>query len=470
MDNAQFQDGLEKLKQKYIGNFAPNRVADATTELALLVQDYLWEGDGSKTLNKAKFRKLSLQWHTDKLTNLNNNDTSKEFSFALWFSGFTNDTSAAIKVVNEVKERYRPELRFRAQDARSGQDRAQHNVPFNMFYGLHFFSFAARFSPSLYNLFWPLMYLFEALERNLDNYQDLNNKKYAKILYMVFAAIPGIIIYAISDHDISKMLSLFLSPELHYTLVTLPFLGLFGLGLAGFAIVVTLNLLSNDAVAFENMFENSNDKLLSFFVTIPLKCIQLVWERLGQPKVGTPLQQLLQTAKEVALFVLTAGIIAGCSYVCFISAQALFPFIISYAAFPLVGLILANAPLMAWQIKNQPKESFNTVKEYFFTIGNRYASLARQGAYFAYEFIKSKLPTFKSKAQPSSKPRPAPRDAANEADRLNELNAKLGDAPLALEYQENAVPPIRFAREDANADPVAPQSPEPRRAYSPGLD
>src|SRR4029078_7299702 len=129
-------------------------------------------------LNNTNYRKLSRLWHPDKLSMEGNQDP-----FVAWYIKINNNEKDSLfKVLCQVKEVYRPELRF-------GINKTIDDT-------VYFFGAFAKYLPLVYNVFWPLFYLLEALERNIDNY-PLAYRSLARIFYFASTVAPVIILFII---------------------------------------------------------------------------------------------------------------------------------------------------------------------------------------------------------------------------------------------------------------------------------
>jgi hypothetical protein len=371
----------EALQNLYVNNPHPNisasQLENIRQQFAYLLQSYLWEGEALKTLNKTNYRKLAIAWHPDKLKAVDNNP-----AFLSWYIQINEkDPGSLFKVLSYVKETYRPELRYRAQDANDRNNENNKNF--------HFFSAFATHLPLIYNVFWPIFYALESLERNLDNYSE-ERRGYAKAFYI------GSILFL--PFSILLILKLDRLGDLIIDLITYqaPWIGeILSNGIAGMSFAIaafyTGFSIANHFKYFRNT-ELSSDFLAVTFYQIPFTPVFETFKEFKQNiNNKAPFKRKLLSLGKCALASLAA--VTQISVTVYGLYYAL-PLIGAFALFPVAGLMLANFPLMMSQIYHQPRNSFALLGEYFITIGTHYFHLAKKACQFVYNSVHAVLSKF----------------------------------------------------------------------------
>lgn len=353
MNEEQFKQALQELYDKNQKNqYTPKELADIQHQFAYILQSFLWEGNAVKKLNNIRYRKLAILWHTDKLT-----PGSHQEPFVTWYMKINGQDQASLfKVLSNVKEKYRPELRFRIKEANDES--------------FHFFGAFAKHLPLIYNVFWPIFYALEALERNIDNYSD-KYRLWAKGFYLGSVIVPFVfmfIILKLEGRALEQLIELitYQMPWFGSILSS----GTLGLSFVGMSFYLGLKL----AAEFKKI-DFSEDLLSVLFYQIPMTPVFDTFQAFKRTiENENVFKRKLFSFGKLALASLAA--LAQVAFTAYGMHLAL-PLLGTFGLLPLSGLILANLPLVVSQLYYEPKNSLILVGEYFFTIVNRYHSLAR---------------------------------------------------------------------------------------------
>lgn len=370
MNEEQFKQALQELHDKnQRTQYSPDQLEDIQYQFSYILQSYLWEGNAIKTLNNSHYWSLAKSWHPDKLT-----PDSSQDPFVSWYIRLNGkDQNSLFKVLGNIKEAYRPELRFRIREANDES--------------FHFFGEFAKHLPLVYNVFWPIFYALEALERNIDNYTP-KYRMWAKSLYYGSTLLPFILLgfmFKLEGRALDLFINLITSQSAWLGGVLDS--GMIGLPLVCISVYIGLY--------FEKKFKKidfSDDLLSVLFYQIPMMPVFETFEIFKKDiENKSSFKTKLLAFSQLCIFSLLAlAQIASSAYGIYLAS----PLLGIFASFPLSGLALANIPLILSQIYHEPKNSLFLIGEYFFTIANRYHSLAKNSISYILDMTKHYLPKF----------------------------------------------------------------------------
>lgn len=363
MNEEQFKQALQELHDNnQRAQYSREQLEDIQHQFSYILQSYLWEGNAIKTLNNVRYRDLAKSWHPDKFTEISQQD-----AFFAWYTNINKDQNSLFKTLSHTKEAYRPELRFRVKQATDDS--------------FHFFGAFAQHLPLIYNVFWPVFYFLEALERNIDNYSP-KYRGWAKGLYYGSTATPFVLLwfmFKLEGRALEQFIELIATQSAWLGGVLNS--GMIGLPLVCISVYIGLY--------FEKKFKKidlSEDLLSVLFYQIPMMPVFETYQAFKKTiENKNNFKTKLTAFGQLCLFSLSAlGQVAASAYGIYLAL----PLLGVFASFPLSGLAIANIPLVLSQIYHEPKNSLMLVGEYFFTIANRYHSLARNGINYIYEMVK----------------------------------------------------------------------------------
>ena len=354
MNEEQFKQALQELHDKnQRAQHSRAQLEDIGHQFSYILQSYLWEGNAVKKLNNTRYRELAIRWHTDKLT-----PGSHQDPFVTWYMNINGQDQASLfKVLCNVKEKYRPELRFRIKEANDAS--------------FHFFGAFAKHLPLIYNVFWPIFYALEALERNIDNYTP-KYRTMAKSFYIGCVAAPFIFLFImlkLEGRAVEQLIEL-ITYQMPW------FGGILASGMTGLPLVGLSFYLGSVLAKHFKKIDFSEDLLSVLFYQIPMAPVFDTFQTFKKSIEN-------RNAFKIKLLSLGKFALASLAALAQIALTAYgihlaLPLLGTFGLLPLSGLVLANLPLVASQFYYEPRASLMWVGEYLFTIVNRYHSLAKK--------------------------------------------------------------------------------------------